>query len=47
MNVLQSYTDFNWEDLPIGEQEFEDYKSKYLVLYEKVKRDSKKQKASI
>jgi type I restriction enzyme R subunit len=30
MNVLQSYTDFDWEDLPIDEQEFEDYKSKYL-----------------
>jgi type I restriction enzyme R subunit len=27
MNVLQSYTDFDWEDLPIDEQEFEDYKA--------------------
>jgi type I restriction enzyme R subunit len=35
MNVLQSYTDFDWEDLPIDEQEFEDYKSKYLDLYMK------------
>jgi type I restriction enzyme R subunit len=26
MNVL-SYTDFDWEDLPIDEQEFEDYKA--------------------
>ncbi|MEG3658394.1 type I restriction endonuclease subunit R [Arenibacter palladensis] len=47
MNVLQSYTDFDWEDLPIGEQEFEDYKSKYLDLFEKVKRDSAKEKTSI
>lgn len=47
MNVLQSYTDFDWEDLPIDEQEFEDYKSKYLDLYEKVKRDTEKQKTSI
>ncbi|WP_026810723.1 type I restriction endonuclease subunit R [Arenibacter latericius] len=47
MNVLQSYTDFDWEDLPIEAQEFEDYKSKYLDLYEKVKRDAKKHKASI
>ncbi|PIF30770.1 type I restriction enzyme R subunit [Flavobacterium sp. 9] len=47
MNVLQSYTDFDWEDLPIDEQEFEDYKSKYLDLYEKVKQDNKKQKTSI
>tara|TARA_R110002050_G_scaffold300104_1_gene467692 strand:- start:8614 stop:11514 length:2901 start_codon:yes stop_codon:yes gene_type:complete len=47
MNVLQSYTDFDWDDLPIGEQEFEDYKSKYLDLYEKVKRDTAKEKTSI
>jgi type I restriction enzyme R subunit len=47
MNVLQSYTDFDWEDLPIDEQEFEDYKSKYLDLYEKVKQDTQKQKTSI
>lgn len=47
MNVLQSYTDFDWEDLRIDEQEFEDYKSKYLDLYEKVKRDNEKQKTSI
>ena len=47
MNVLQSYTDFDWEDLHIDEQEFEDYKSKYLDLYEKVKRDTQKQKTSI
>ncbi len=47
MNVLQSYTDFDWEDLLIDEQEFEDYKSKYLYLYEKVKRDTEKQKTSI
>ena len=47
MNVLQSYTDFDWEDLLIDEQEFEDYKSKYLDLYEKVKRDTEKQKTSI
>ena len=47
MNVLQSYTDFNWNDLQIDEQEFEYYKSKYLDLYEKVKRDTKKQKTSI
>ncbi|AWG22861.1 deoxyribonuclease HsdR [Flavobacterium faecale] len=47
MNVLQSYTDFDWEDIAIDEQEFEDYKSKYLDLYEKVKRDTKKEKTSI
>jgi type I restriction enzyme R subunit len=47
MNVLQSYTDFDWEDIAIDEQEFEDYKSKYLDLYQKVKRDQQKQKTSI
>ena len=47
MNVLQSYSDFDWEDLPIDEQEFEDYKSKYLDVYEKVKQDTQKQKTSI
>lgn len=47
MNVLQSYADFNWEDLPIDEQEYEDYKSKYLDLYDKVKEENKKEKTSI
>ena len=28
VNVLQSYTDFNWDDLTIDEQEYEDYKRK-------------------
>jgi type I restriction enzyme R subunit len=47
MNVLQSYTDFDWDDLLIDEQEYEDYKAKYLDMYEKVKRDNEKQKTSI
>ena len=47
LNVLQSYTDFDWDDLPIDEQEFEDYKGKYLGIYEKVKREAKKEKISI
>jgi type I restriction enzyme, R subunit len=47
VNVLGSYTDFDWEDLPISEQEFVDYKTKYLDLYHKVKNDHAKQKASI
>jgi type I restriction enzyme R subunit len=47
LNVLQSYTDFNWDDLPLDEQEFEDYKGKYLDLYEKVKREAKKELVSI
>jgi type I restriction enzyme R subunit len=47
LNVLQSYTDFDWEDLPLNQQEFEDYKGKYLDLYEKVKREAQKEKISI
>lgn len=43
-NVLESYTDFDWEDLGMDEQTFEDYKGKYLDLNEKVKNDNTKQK---
>ncbi|MCU0341850.1 MAG: type I restriction endonuclease subunit R, partial [Spirosomaceae bacterium] len=46
-NVLASFADFDWEDLPIDEQTFEDYKSKYLNLYDKVKRDRATDKVSI
>lgn len=46
-NVLGAFTDFSWDDLPIDEQAFEDYKSKYLDLYFKVKNDHQKEKASI
>ncbi len=47
LNVLQSYTDFNWDDLPLDKQEFEDYKGKYLDLYDAVKRKAQKEKVSI
>lgn len=46
-NVLTSFTDFSWDDLPMTEQAFEDYKSKYLDLHDKVKSDTAKQKESI
>ncbi len=46
-NVLASFSDFNWEDLAISEQMFEDFKSKYLDLYEKVKNNHQKEKVSI
>ncbi len=35
-NVLMTFTDFKWEDLAMHEQDFEDFKSKYLDLYDKV-----------
>jgi type I restriction enzyme, R subunit len=46
-NVLSSFADFKWEDLKMDEQLFEDYKSKYLDLYDKVKSDNQKEKVSI
>src|SRR5690606_8404690 len=48
MNVLKSFTDFNWTDLSMSEQQFEDYKSKYLDLHDKVKSSKEElQKESI
>lgn len=47
LNVLQSYTNFDWDDLPIDEQEFKDYRGKYIDLYAKVKREAQKEKVSI
>jgi type I restriction enzyme R subunit len=46
-NVLASFSDFNWDDLDMNEQLFEDYKSKYLDLYDKVKSEHEKEKVSI
>ncbi len=46
-NILASFSDFKWEDLQMEEQVFEDYKSKYLDLYDKVKGNHGKEKVSI
>ncbi len=46
-NVLTSFADFSWDDLSMNEQSFEDYKSKYLDLYDKVRSDHQKEKSSI
>ncbi|MDI9319071.1 MAG: type I restriction endonuclease subunit R [Phycisphaerales bacterium] len=46
-NILTAFADFKWSDLSMGEQQFEDYKSKYLDLYDKVKTDHQKEKVSI
>ena len=46
-NVLSSFSDFNWDDLDMDEQTFEDYKSKYLDLHDKVRSDHEKEKVSI
>ena len=47
MNVLASFTEFKFADLVMEEQTFEDYKSKYLDLNDKVKSDKQKEKVSI
>ena len=46
-NVLSTFADFDFEDVELDEQGFEDYKSKYLDLYDKVKTDTAKEKVSI
>ncbi|WP_397444843.1 type I restriction endonuclease subunit R [Polaribacter sp. R77954] len=46
-NILTSFADFTWEDLAMESQQFEDYKSKYLDLHDKVKSDTQKEKVSI
>ncbi|MHC5202168.1 type I restriction endonuclease subunit R [Myroides sp. LJL119] len=37
VNKMKQYADFSFDELPITSQEFEDYKSKYLDLYEQTK----------
>ena len=46
-NILVAFADFKWPDLAMNEQLFEDFKSKYLDLYDKVKSDHQKEKVSI
>jgi type I restriction enzyme R subunit len=46
-NVLSAFADFKWDNLNMTEQEFEDYKSKYLDLHDKVKSNHQKEKVSI
>jgi len=46
-NVLTTFADFSFNDLSMNEQLFEDYKSKYLDLYDKVKTGHQKEKVSI
>ena len=46
-NILTGFSDFNHHDLSMSEQQFEDYKSKYLDLYERVKHNKENQMESI
>lgn len=46
-NILSTFTEFNFDGLSMTEQQFEDYKSKYLDLYDKTKGFNQIQKTSI
>jgi type I restriction enzyme, R subunit len=46
-NKLKVFTEFAYDDISMDEQLFNDYKSKYLDLYDKVKRDKSVEKVSI
>lgn len=46
-NVLTSFADFDEADLALEPQKFEDYKSKYLDVHDKVKQHSEGEKASV
>ncbi len=46
-NILGSFADFSFDDIAMPEQEFEDYKSKYLDIYESIGKGECKEKVSI
>lgn len=46
-NILTSFSDFNEADLALEAQKFEDYKSKYLDLHDKVKKQTDTEKTSV
>ncbi|MFV8374004.1 type I restriction endonuclease subunit R [Flavobacterium sp. GSP11] len=46
-NILNAFSDFNWEDLKMTEEVFTEFQSKYLDLWQKVKSDHQKEKVSI
>jgi type I restriction enzyme R subunit len=46
-NVMATFTEFDFSDLSMEEQSFEDYKSKYLDLYDKARSHNQIEKTSI
>jgi type I restriction enzyme R subunit len=42
LNVLKSFTEFEFKDLNLDQQSFEDYKSKYLDIYDRTKTPKEK-----
>jgi type I restriction enzyme, R subunit len=47
LNVSKSFTEFNFSDLNIDEQTFEDYKSKYLDIYDRTRTPQEEEGESI
>ncbi|WP_018969046.1 type I restriction endonuclease subunit R [Rubritalea marina] len=47
MNILETYAEFDQDELGIDAQDYADFKSAYLDLYDKVKSDTEKEKVSI
>ena len=47
LNVSKSFTEFNFTDLNMDEQTFEDYKSKYLDIYDRTRSRKEEEKESI
>ena len=46
-NILVCFTEFNFEDVKLDEQELADYQSKYLDLHQQTKADRQTEKVSI
>lgn len=46
-NTMTTFANFDWEDLAMGEQLFNNFRSKYLDLWQKTKHDTAKEKVSI
>jgi type I restriction enzyme, R subunit len=47
LNVSKSFTEFNFSDLNMDEQTFEDYKSKYLDIYDKTRLHNEEEGGSV
>lgn len=47
LNKARSFVDFKWQDLGLTEQTFEDYKSKYLDIYDRTRNNDKDDGESI
>ena len=46
-NILASFTNFTFDDTYMKDQEFKDYSSKYLDLYDKIKTNQQKELVSV